>query len=264
MSALQIVLKEGSDDITAPAAEQHISRVVKAPTLAQAISQVGDCIHYESIHIVIHDAACFNPMDLAQLHLKKGEVTVETITADDTSSQSIQTAFLLAGLKPVSEKVTTTVVDDAIQKRILYTATTKKDIATAAVATAIPLRSRKNNNNTAAVTVNIDDGDDDELLINEDELLNEEGDDLAPHMNGVTTANGTAEDDCGGREPCDNCTCGRAAAASDPQPKTVVKTSSCGKCGLGDAFRCASCPYLGKPAFKPGEEHLVLELQDDF
>jgi hypothetical protein len=51
-------------------------------------------------------------------------------------------------------------------------------------------------------------------------------------------------------KPCKNCNCGRAQMENTP---TNFKPE-CGKCYLGDAFRCEGCPYRGKPAFEPGDK----------
>ena len=56
-------------------------------------------------------------------------------------------------------------------------------------------------------------------------------------------------------KPCKNCTCGRAQAEQKGQKVDLTNfTGGCGRCHLGDAFRCANCPYRGSPAFKPGEK----------
>ena len=58
-------------------------------------------------------------------------------------------------------------------------------------------------------------------------------------------------------KPCENCTCGKKELLEGLEVKKLENgqiESDCGKCYLGDAFRCASCPYLGKPAFEPGDK----------
>jgi len=106
-------------------------------------------------------------------------------------------------------------------------------------------------------------------LIDEDSLLNE-GDRYAKPA--------TTRDDCEvgktGKKACKDCTCGRAEEEANGVPKKKITlemlenpgtTSSCGSCGLGDAFRCGGCPYRGLPAFKVGEKITIPDsfLDDD-
>ena len=95
---------------------------------------------------------------------------------------------------------------------------------------------------------------DDDVELEDEEALLDESDLVVP----ATAAPG----DCSTRKKaCKDCSCGRAeeeeaelvAAITVVEKKRTV-ASSCGSCYLGDAFRCGSCPYLGMPAFKPGEQ----------
>jgi len=113
-------------------------------------------------------------------------------------------------------------------------------------------------------------------LVDDDELLKD----------AVPLVQATVKTDCSTKpRACKNCSCGRAEmeeAVLNGTPKPIISdeelaksVSSCGNCYKGDAFRCAGCPYLGKPAFKPNEVPLskaskkvgakvTLDMQDDF
>ena len=122
--------------------------------------------------------------------------------------------------------------------------------------TSFALKSREAK--TPATTTGWGDEGADDDLIDENTLLTELDVNSKP----------VKYDDCeigAGKKACKNCTCGRAEAeAAEEEAKAETFVSACGNCALGDAFRCAGCPYLGQPAFKDQEGTKVeLDLADD-
>ncbi|GJQ67940.1 hypothetical protein Trydic_g16697 [Trypoxylus dichotomus] len=102
----------------------------------------------------------------------------------------------------------------------------------------------------------IDDTIEDDM-IDPDNLLDE--DDLKkPDSSSLKVCSTT-----GKRKACKDCSCGLAEELAGEAKPNVINSanakSSCGSCYLGDAFRCATCPYLGMPAFKPGEKVQLTE-----
>ncbi|XP_024012395.1 LOW QUALITY PROTEIN: anamorsin homolog [Eutrema salsugineum] len=101
----------------------------------------------------------------------------------------------------------------------------------------------------ALLKVNLDDDLD---LIDEDSLLTEE-DLKKPQLPVVSGCETTPK-------ACKNCVCGRAEIEEKAVKLGLTEDqienpqSSCGSCGLGDAFRCGTCPYKGLPPFKLGEK----------
>lgn len=91
-------------------------------------------------------------------------------------------------------------------------------------------------------------------LLDEDDLL-EEADLVKKEAQEMDCGTGGPG---GKRKACKNCSCGlremldEEAAGGEAAPPAAK--SACGNCSKGDAFRCAGCPHLGKPAFEPGDE----------
>lgn len=108
--------------------------------------------------------------------------------------------------------------------------------------------------------LDLDDDGEAEERIDEDELLDEE-DKVKPSAESLRVCGTT-----GKRKACKDCSCGLAEELDAESKGAAVAAaqsakSSCGSCYLGDAFRCATCPYLGMPAFKPGEKIQLSDTQ---
>eukprot|EP00752_Nemacystus_decipiens_P006675 g6002.t1 len=126
----------------------------------------------------------------------------------------------------------------------------------------------------------LDDDDDDGRGVGggegEDDLVDEDA--LLESSAPVKRASETEGGGCATRRrACKGCSCGRAememtgdnGTGSAPLPVVSVEdvddalTSACGNCSKGDAFRCAGCPFLGKPAFEKGQEKTIMLLDLD-
>lgn len=243
--------------------------VIETKTL-QLAADVTEKILHNQLTIVVTASelsAVYHPMELSSLMKTmspNATVSVRILfpsgdTSASTDLQAIHTSFLLTGLIGTSER------READGSRILTARRRPKSNSAAPIKiTKIKKRQTKKKTKNKVSMVTLDDDD----MIDEDALLADSSNLLAPPP-AMSAAAMKNNDDCSGRAPCDNCSCGRAEmlAGKDAATKTPAKkvggSSNCGKCGMGDAFRCASCPYLGKPAFKADEAHLVLDLQDD-
>jgi len=144
---------------------------------------------------------------------------------------------------------------------------------------SLPLNGKRKVVDEVPAGVGFDDGnnDSDEDLIDEDELMEDE--DFQRPIKIPTECQPKAKR----RRACKDCSCGLAEKLeaedratrenADKALNTLKlqaddlaevdftvqgKVGSCGNCSLGDAFRCDGCPYIGLPAFKPGEEVRLL------
>ena len=163
------------------------------------------------------------------------EAGEEAGEAAGVTTSSVRSVMVMLGLKGVEVRggvVWGQRVGKKAAERIVVPAATAAGTATRVV-----------------IGVDDDDDDDDDGLIDEEELLGAGG------VGEAVTADKASA--CGSRAACANCTCGRAEGKVTKLTKEMLEnpqSGGCGSCSLGDAFRCAGCPYRGLPSFKPGEK----------
>jgi len=166
-----------------------------------------------------------------------GFINPSVLSSTNTSSSTQQCTVAIECRKPSFEVGASSALKLNIKKK-------KKDAAT----------------KSAIWSLDADDiRDADVDIINPDSLL-DESDYIKPDPLSLKYDCGTNK--AGKKKACKNCVCGLAEELEAGEPVTTrTAASACGSCYLGDAFRCASCPYLGMPAFKPGEKIALTDRQ---
>ena len=194
---------------------------------------------------------------LSSLLVPGGKLTLVQALSADSPPSSLTSELVLAGLTPsppslFEEPGTVEATMAKLGEVTLYTSTATKPAhevgasrplsfaKPVAVAPAPP----------AASVWTLEDMEDDSVELVDDSTLLDEADLVKVDPASLRVCGTT-----GKKKACKDCSCGlREELDSGKEPTTKSVSSSCGSCYLGDAFRCGSCPYLGMPAFKPGEK----------
>ncbi|CAM0901681.1 unnamed protein product [Alopecurus aequalis] len=180
-----------------------------------------------------------------------GIVLVQSLTpsSDQKPNNYIERQLLMGGLVEVQASATSS--QDSVQS-----VTIKAKKPSWSMGSSFALKKKKVIKALPKIEI-----DDDDELIDEDSLLTEE-DLKKPELPVVGDCEVGAT-----KKACKNCSCGRAEAEQKVEKLGLTAeqmdnpVSACGSCGLGDAFRCSTCPYRGLAPFKLGEK---VTLSDNF
>lgn len=184
--------------------------------------------------------------ELVSYLLKLTKPKGKAVFKDDSAAETVRANLLLSGFINIA----------TVEGNVFTTEKPNYEIGSAA---KLSLGGGANKAKVAAVW-KLDMDDDQDERIDEDELLDEE-DKVKPTAESLRVCGTT-----GKRKACKDCSCGLAEELEAESKGAVAAAaatakSSCGSCYLGDAFRCATCPYLGMPAFKPGEKIQLSDTQ---
>ena len=187
----------------------------------------------------------------------------ETKEKEDASTRGVSKALTLEGFEDVVSEATRVSGTDAT------VVSGRKPQWERGVKFSLEKKTKK------TVSASAWEDDDQDEMIDEDALLTEKDKAKPTEKEGVGCPPT--------RKPCKDCTCGRKeeeemkenATPKGTTTSAVVKMdlendpndetfkSACGNCALGDAFRCAGCPYLGQPAFKENDGEGKVVMLDD-
>jgi len=240
-------LEQSSSSVVTPTADIDSSYIYSDKEIDKVKTIPDGSIKESTVSGFIPDCDCLD--ELFRILSSAGKLKVESCLTSRESGQELSMDLKIAGFIDVMA-----IKDPSSGERMVVCSKPSYDLG---VKEAITLSA----------------GGNDEELIDEDDLLNNEAPRGDVNSCGVDNSQSGVP---GKKRACKNCSCGLAEEEADEASKAgkevkvktideqIAKSSSCGGCSRGDAFRCAGCPFLGKPAFEPGQEKVVLSMTDDF